>query len=118
MDIFIVGLIFIMAVTFFVLGYLVKDYLFSFVSAGLLLFLGLSLMISGLDLNTGSIENVNTTISDNSTTGQIIHTNLYEDKDSLITRAIGTILLAVSLYMFVVNYDIYKKNNGEQGLLD
>jgi hypothetical protein len=114
----ITGTIYIaIAFLFFGLGYLTKDSMFTFVSSTLFLFVGLGLFAGGFEIVQGSTETYNLIESNNITSGSIDVAPKIEGVDGVFSRAVGLVLIWVSLYMLFVSWTMYK-NKEEGGGID
>ena len=100
-------IIFIMSISIFGIAYLLKDHLFLIMSATIFILLGLSIFINGLDIKQGFTE-----IEDNYTK---IQTYNYDDYNPLITRGVGLIIIWLGIYISLIGWDLWKKN--EEGNL-
>jgi len=119
MEIILITIFLGLAIALFFMGHLVKDYLLTFMSASVFLLIGLSIFVGGLEIRNGFVENQNLTMNSTSTMGEITTSYTYNTNNSLYIDGIGTILVLLSIYFYLICWDMYKTNKEKnKGLLD
>jgi hypothetical protein len=119
MELIIITIFLSLAIALFVMGHLVKDYLFSFMSATIFLLIALSIFTGGLEVKTGFTETQNLTLTNVSSIGDITTNYNYATNNSLYIDGIGTTLIGLSIYLYLVCWNMYKQNEEKnKGLLD
>ena len=114
MQITLITILLVCASFFICFGYFVKDFLLKIAGATLLLIVALSLWTSGYDYVNSINESFSITEQINNVTnitekgGYVIHENIYKKESNIFTHGLGMVLLSVSLYLYLICWDIWK----------
>jgi len=103
----------------FVLSKYLKDFIFLFSSGTILLIVGLSIMISGFDVQNGFTDDYDLVEDTGNQTGTVDRVYTYQTIDTIETHGLGVILIWLALYVLLIGKGMYEKEkeiNNDGGL--